>query len=202
MKRDRKDFLLYRKENRRVYRNGYIKKGSNFRYQRHSKEANKRFEEGVGYKESIKNAKSSHITSGYDYTPLFMFLLKNIGQDFDKILKEVTPRLNTVEPVYWLVDRTINREQVEEYLSKFEENRVIFNNFTKGLVEHDTTEYNKAWKFLMWGIVRCGENSTYSKMWVDEDNKLQLVNPLISNRKLSYKHFFTESHNGKVLGNG
>lgn len=200
MKKDgKKDNLLYRKVNRRVYREGgWIKKGSKFSYSRHSKKSNKRFEEGVGYKEPIKNAKSNHFTSGYDYTPLFMFLLKNVGQDFDEILKEITPRLNTIEPVYWIVDKSITREQVTDYLNNLEKNKEVIK---KGYYDSGCDDYNKAWQALSLSRVRCGECSSYSRMWIDENNKLQLVDPLLSNRQLSYDHQFTETHNGNVLGN-
>lgn len=199
MKKDNiKDNLLYRKVNRRVYREGGgVKKGSKYSYSRHSKESNKRFDEGVGYKEPIKNAKSNYITSGYDYTPLFMFLLKNVGQDFDEILKEVTPRLNTIEPVYWMVDKSITREQVTDYLNNLEKNKNIIK---KGYYNSGRDEYNKAQHALFFGTFRCGECSTYSQMWIDENNKLQLVDPSLSNRKLWYDYQFTETHNGNVLG--
>ncbi|EML9043288.1 hypothetical protein RJ828_000271 [Enterobacter cloacae] len=40
---------------------------------------------------------------GRDYTPLFYFLLKQIGKPWDDVFSEVCGRLDTTEPVFWLV---------------------------------------------------------------------------------------------------
>lgn len=40
---------------------------------------------------------------GRDYTPLFYFLLKQIGKRWDDVFSEVCGRLDTTEPVFWLV---------------------------------------------------------------------------------------------------
>ncbi|HEY3984603.1 hypothetical protein [Cedecea sp.] len=40
---------------------------------------------------------------GRDYTPLFYFLIKHIGKPWDEIFSEVCGRLDTTEPVFWLV---------------------------------------------------------------------------------------------------
>ncbi len=42
---------------------------------------------------------------GLDYTPLFRFLLSKVGEDWDAVLGEATARLDTPEPIYWLVAR-------------------------------------------------------------------------------------------------
>ncbi|WP_413495575.1 hypothetical protein [Morganella psychrotolerans] len=38
-----------------------------------------------------------------DYTPLFYFLIKQIGKSWDEIFSEVCGRLDTTGPVFWLV---------------------------------------------------------------------------------------------------
>ena len=83
-------------------------------------------------------------------------------------------------------------------MDNLEKNRDIIK---KGYYDSGSNEYNKAQKALFLGTVNCGECSSYSRMWIDENNKLQLVNPLLSNRKLWYDHQFTETLNGNVLGN-
>lgn len=170
MRRDnKKDFLLYRKENRKPSIGRILyKKGSKYKYSRKSKDSIMKYKEGFSYKESMKNTKSGNITDGYDYTPLFMFLLKNIGKDFDLILKDINGRINSFEPLYWIVDKTVTRELIENGLC---------------------LDY-----------VRIGECSSYSRLWIDEENKLQKVNPKLSNRKKWYCGF-TETHNGKNIGN-
>lgn len=40
---------------------------------------------------------------GRDYTPLFYFLIKQIGKPWDEIFSEVCGRFDTSEPVFWLV---------------------------------------------------------------------------------------------------
>lgn len=40
---------------------------------------------------------------GRDYTPLFYFLIKEIGKPWNEIFSEVCGRLDTTEPVFWLV---------------------------------------------------------------------------------------------------
>ncbi|WP_071842739.1 hypothetical protein [Cedecea neteri] len=40
---------------------------------------------------------------GRDYTPLFYFLIKQIGKPWNDIFSEVCGRLDTTEPVFWLV---------------------------------------------------------------------------------------------------
>jgi hypothetical protein len=45
---------------------------------------------------------------GRDYTPLFRFLLSRVGQPWDRVFAEVKPRLDTTDPVFWLVARSSN----------------------------------------------------------------------------------------------
>lgn len=40
---------------------------------------------------------------GRDYTPLFYFLIKQIGKPWDEIFSEVCGRLDITVPVFWLV---------------------------------------------------------------------------------------------------
>lgn len=40
---------------------------------------------------------------GRDYTPLFRFLLSKVGGDWDAIHAEAVSRLDTPEPIFWLV---------------------------------------------------------------------------------------------------
>ncbi|ENY0879170.1 hypothetical protein ACFVFU_000224 [Enterobacter hormaechei] len=40
---------------------------------------------------------------GRDYTSLFYFLIKKIGKSWNEIFSEVCGRLDTTEPVFWLV---------------------------------------------------------------------------------------------------
>lgn len=40
---------------------------------------------------------------GRDYTPLFRFLLSRVGASWDEVYAEAKPRLDTHEPIYWIV---------------------------------------------------------------------------------------------------
>jgi hypothetical protein len=75
---------------------------------------------------------------GLDYTPLFRFLLGRIGADWDEVRDEAAARLDSPDPIYWLVARQA----------------------------HERRDY-----------VRIGESSYYSGLYVDDDNRLQVVKP-------------------------
>lgn len=82
----------------------------------------------------------------YDYTPLYKFLLKQEGCDWDEVWQECKARLNTTEPVLYMV----------------------VNIGKNGLVNPNAkTNSRKSFKY--------GEGTHFSAMYVDEDNKLQFV---------------------------
>lgn len=41
---------------------------------------------------------------GFDYTPLFKFLLSRVGRNWDEVFSEAVQRLDKQEPIFWLVD--------------------------------------------------------------------------------------------------
>ncbi len=43
---------------------------------------------------------------GLDYTPLYRFLLKNVGQPWDSIVSRATPRIKETEALYHIVARS------------------------------------------------------------------------------------------------
>lgn len=43
---------------------------------------------------------------GYDYTPLFRFLISRVGKDWDKTYREAISRLDKEEPIFWMVARS------------------------------------------------------------------------------------------------
>lgn len=95
---------LYRKVNRKSsYQCRCTEaKGGRFAWARHSK-AMRQFD---GRRLPTRNAKSPYMTDGYDYTPLYRYLLSRVGEPWDDIYAYVKPRLNTTEPIWWLVSRT------------------------------------------------------------------------------------------------
>lgn len=40
---------------------------------------------------------------GFDYTPLFRFLLSRVGGQWDEVFSEAVARLDRPEPVFWMV---------------------------------------------------------------------------------------------------
>ena len=128
---------LYRKENKVSLSNKYnVSTGSEYRYQRRSK----------AFQDDDRNHKS--MTSGkygYDYTPLFKFLLSKVGGDWDEIYAEAKARLNDPAPIFWMVALQESKRR---------------------------------------NIVRIGESSYYSGLFVDDHGILTIVNPNIRTSEL------------------
>lgn len=50
--------------------------------------------------------------NGRDYTPLFKFLLSRVGRDWKEVHSEATSRLDTPEPIGWMVSEDPNETKV------------------------------------------------------------------------------------------
>lgn len=86
---------LYRKENttaHNVWRNNL---GGHYRHQRNTK--------SEIHSEATRGSMHGIKHHGYDYTPLFRFLLSRVGGDWDEIFSEAVSRLDRQEPVFWMV---------------------------------------------------------------------------------------------------
>lgn len=96
---------LYRKENTRTHgvRHG---KGGEWRWSRNTK--------GVRQDESYSGSMHSHHRHGFDYTPLFRFLLTRVGEDWDQTYSEALARLDRSEPIFWIV--ALSEEQKQRYV--------------------------------------------------------------------------------------
>ncbi len=55
---------------------------------------------------------------GYDYTPLFKFLLKKVWSKWDEVYSEAISRLDKPEPVFWIV--AIHENDKQEYIRVWE----------------------------------------------------------------------------------
>lgn len=53
-----------------------------------------------------RTAMSQGVRRGLDYTPLFRFLLSRVGDNWDTIHSEAVARLDTPEPIFWMVALT------------------------------------------------------------------------------------------------
>lgn len=85
---------LYRKHNKLAANFHLNSPGGEFRHERNTK-AIKNF---VGYRQKIKQTKE-----GYDYTPLYKFLLSKVGQKWDEVFSEIIPRLDKTDPIFYMV---------------------------------------------------------------------------------------------------
>lgn len=97
--------LLYRSVNTRTHD---VRHGSclAYRYERHTKrEKNKR---------SNRSSMHSHQRHGFDYTPLFRFLLSKVGHPWDQVFSEANARLDRPEPVFWMV--ALHESDKQEYV--------------------------------------------------------------------------------------
>ncbi|WP_455825483.1 hypothetical protein [Pseudomonas graminis] len=97
--------LLYRSVNTRTHgvRHGSCRA---YRYERHTKREKDKL--------SNRGSMHGHQRHGFDYTPLFRFLLSKVGQPWDQVFSEARARLDRAEPVFWLV--ALLESDKEEYV--------------------------------------------------------------------------------------
>jgi hypothetical protein len=145
---------LYRKVNTRtwgVWRNDQT---GEYRHQRHTKYEIRN--------ESSRGSMHSTRRHGFDYTPLFRFLLSRVGGDWDEIFSEAVSRLDRPEPVFWMV--ALHEDEREE-------------------------------------VVCLGESSYFSGLYVDDQKRLQIVNPQLNAQDMQpYCQCCTHTFNGKLFG--
>lgn len=87
--------LLYRKVNTRTWGVWRNEATGAYRHQRNTK----------AEVQSDLSRGSMHGTRrhGFDYTPLFRFLLSRVGRQWDQVFSEAVARLDRAEPVFWMV---------------------------------------------------------------------------------------------------
>lgn len=83
---------------------------------------------------------------GLDYSPLFKFLLSQVGEDWTNVHREAVERLDREEPIYWMVARSDLEKR---------------------------------------SVVRVGDNSCYSGLYIGKDNRLAFVDPEINEHDLN-----------------
>lgn len=96
---------LYRSVNTRTHN---VRHGSCYTYRQHRNSKSE--------KSSLSNRGSmhSHHRHGFDYTPLFRFLLSKVGHQWDEVFSEANARLDRPEPVFWLV--SLHESDKQEYV--------------------------------------------------------------------------------------
>ena len=93
---------LYRRVNTRA-RNVHHRHGGDYRHQR-----NAEHERGSN---RTRGSMRGGQRRGLDYTPLFRFLLSRIGEDWDAVYGEAAARLDTPDPIFWMVARQDHERQ-------------------------------------------------------------------------------------------
>ncbi|MEO1494825.1 MAG: hypothetical protein AAFV19_21980 [Pseudomonadota bacterium] len=93
---------LYRRVNTRTHgvHHGH---GGDYRNDRNTKKETRNA--------SSRGSMHSHHRHGYDYTPLFRFLLSKVGEDWSAVHSEAVSRLDREDPVYWLIARCAAEER-------------------------------------------------------------------------------------------
>ncbi len=92
---------LYRKVNTKA-RNVRHDFGGDFKYSRHKKKDTA---------EQIKGTMHGKKERGLDYTPLFRFLLSEVGSEWDEVFNEAKSRLDKTDPIFYLVSLDINDKE-------------------------------------------------------------------------------------------
>ena len=132
---------LYRKINKKTH-NGWA--SYTFRKERY------RFERGKKQNylpEHSPIKRSSSFTTGYDYSPLYHFLLTHVGQVWGPVFQECQYRLDKLSPMTYMVVNV-------------NEHGIVVDNHPDGVLPD---------------FFRC-EDSYWSTLWVDEKGILQFVN--------------------------
>ena len=68
------------------------------------REANRRVKAAA--EDGVRGKVRGGLRHGRDYTPLFRFLLKNVGRPWSEVHAEAVARLDTQEPIGWMVARS------------------------------------------------------------------------------------------------
>jgi hypothetical protein len=96
---------LYRRVNTRA-RNVHHGHGGDYRHQRNTKRERD--------SDETRGSMRQYQRRGLDYTPLFQYLLSKIGKDWGDVLSEAAARLDSTEPIFWMVAR--QRHERQDYV--------------------------------------------------------------------------------------
>ncbi len=112
--------LLYRSVNTRTHGVRHGSCGA-YRYERHTKAEKNTL--------STRGSMHSHQRHGFDYTPLFRFLLSKVGQPWHAVFSEANARLDQPKPVFWIV--ALHKSDKQDYV------RTDDNSYYSGLYVDD-----------------------------------------------------------------
>ena len=61
--------------------------------------------------DATRTSMRGRVKRGLDYTPLFRFLLSNVGENWNEVFSEAVQRVDRREPIFWLVALRADEEQ-------------------------------------------------------------------------------------------
>ena len=91
--------MLYRKVNTKA-RNVHHHTGEDFKHSRNGKK-------------EISSKMKQGVKRGLDYTPLYKYLIKQVGKNWDDIYSKVLPRVLDEESIFHIVSK--NKETAQDY---------------------------------------------------------------------------------------
>lgn len=143
----------------------------------------------------LMKKKMSSNFNGYDLTPLFGYLRKNVGKKWDEVKSKALPRLPkeaTSEELWEGVVYTL--KELEDYKRNCQKSQY---NIDRIMVKGKTFDES----FLMHaGTFRSGDTSYFSSFYIDEEGLLQYVCPDLSpNDMEAYCPCCTWTFNGVVI---
>lgn len=165
---------LYRKENKTSLQTKYyIRRGKDHRHTRHTK------------KFLNSEAQSMSMNSGHygrDYAPLYNYLLKAVGRNWDDVYSEVKNRIGVLpdyfNPIFTMVNENVFIKD-DGFLYKLHAHYGICK---------------------IYPSFRAGEFTYYSSLYVDENNMLRKVSNINKGEMLEVTcGCHTHSFNGKVF---
>ena len=92
---------LFRRVNSRTH--GIVHGGGEYAWRRNTKAERQ--------SEATHGSMHAGARHGFDYTPLFRFLLSKVGGDWSEIHSEAVARLDRAAPIFWLVARVENERK-------------------------------------------------------------------------------------------
>ena len=146
-------------------------KNIRYKYLRNTKKMKNEIEDEISHSPIKK--RNQHFLGrkecNYNYIPLFKYLLKQVGKNWDEIWKDVFPRVDNVAiPIQAMVLNINKNGTVNQYWNKSLANEVF--------------KYNCTGKYYNY--------SYWHSLYVDENNLLQYVD---KNYKILYTYRFNET---------
>lgn len=161
---------LYRKVNYKGHNSKrygwYGKWPGHYKRERHTKATKEDIENGITHEQMIRHNRDmwTDYAGDYDFTPLYKYLLKCVGKDWDAVWKEVYER----------TDHHVDNIQ-----------RMVLNINSHG----EVAEIHNRYTINKWpSYYTAYENAAFQTLYVDENNTLQVVDEHAKEEWLKYQY--------------